>query len=177
VVSSAEALLAAAEQSPSGDFLIVDCPRALPEDTIRCSSIVTQTDMPAHIIHPRQDVVKHLEGYAKGPLLWLPPELVGLALLDELRLLKAAPRAPRPRHAFDRFTTREMDIMRLVAGGCTNQEIANELDMGLSTVKNYIARIKREANLSTRHELVACFSTGFYSRAPAPPGWEQSMTG
>jgi DNA-binding NarL/FixJ family response regulator len=160
VVSSAEALLAAAEESQSGDFLIVDCSRALSGDMARCTSIVAQTDLPVHIVHPRQDVVKHLEGQARGPLLWLPPEQVGLGLLDNLRLLQAAPHAPKSSHPFGQLTTHEIDIIRLVAEGRTNQEIANELKMGLSTVKSYIARIKREASLATRHELMAFYRDG-----------------
>jgi DNA-binding NarL/FixJ family response regulator len=63
----------------------------------------------------------------------------------------------KPSHPLARFTTHEIDIMRLIAEGRTNQGIATELQMGLSTVKNYIARIKREAGLSTRRELMAFY--------------------
>jgi DNA-binding NarL/FixJ family response regulator len=156
-VSSADALLAAAEQPQSGDFLMIDCSRALPEDMTRCTSIVVRTHMPVYIVHPREGVVKHLEGYAQGPILWLPPEQVGLALLDELRLLRATPYAPKSSDPLTRFTTHEIDIMRLIADGRTNQQIADKLEMGLSTVKKHIARMKRGAGVSTRRELMAFY--------------------
>ncbi|GGV68354.1 DNA-binding response regulator [Streptomyces longisporoflavus] len=50
---------------------------------------------------------------------------------------------------------RETDIARLVAVGRTNQEIAEELFLSLSSVKTYLARVQAKVEVRNRVEIAA----------------------
>ncbi len=85
----------------------------------------------------------------------------GEALLDpsvQRRLLEGlnAP-AVHP----DGLTEREVDVLRLIAGGLSNQEIASRLFISEATVKTHINNIFSKANLRDRGQAVAyAFRTG-----------------
>lgn len=51
------------------------------------------------------------------------------------------------------LTDREDSILRLVAAGRSNKEIANELTLAEGTVKNYVSRIMDKLNVRSRTEL------------------------
>lgn len=53
------------------------------------------------------------------------------------------------------LSERELDIVRLVAVGRTNQEICDELFLSLSTVKTYLARIQAKLKARNRVEVAA----------------------
>ena len=71
---------------------------------------------------------------------WLAPVTV-----DPLRV-RLAPRDAAPPSG--EFTDREVGILRLLAGGYSNKEIARSLDLAEGTVKNYVSDIL--AKLGTR---------------------------
>jgi len=52
------------------------------------------------------------------------------------------------------LTKRELKIVSLVAAGLTNKDIANELYLSASTVKNYLSNIYAKLQCSNRAELV-----------------------
>jgi two-component system, NarL family, response regulator NreC len=54
----------------------------------------------------------------------------------------------------DGLTARERDIVRLVALGHTNREIADRLVLSARTVETHRARIQNRLELSSRAELV-----------------------
>lgn len=58
------------------------------------------------------------------------------------------------------YTAREMDIIRAVAEGLSNREIANRLFITEGTVKNYITSILAKENLSHRTALAVYYLTG-----------------
>lgn len=58
------------------------------------------------------------------------------------------------------YTAREMDIIRAVAEGLSNKEIANKLFITEGTVKNYITSILAKENLSHRTALAVYYLTG-----------------
>lgn len=58
------------------------------------------------------------------------------------------------------YTAREMDIIRAVAEGLSNKEIANRLFITEGTVKNYITSILAKENLSHRTALAVYYLTG-----------------
>lgn len=60
----------------------------------------------------------------------------------------------------DGYTAREMDIIRAVAEGLSNREIANRLFITEGTVKNYITSILAKENLSHRTALAVYYLTG-----------------
>jgi two-component system, NarL family, response regulator NreC len=55
----------------------------------------------------------------------------------------------------DELTVRERDVVRLVALGHTNREIAQRLVLSVRTVETHRARIQRRLGLQTRAELVS----------------------
>lgn len=67
-------------------------------------------------------------------------------------------RAPLPEGdllPFEPLTRREHDVLKLVAQGKSNQDVANTLFVGLSTVKTHINSIFRKLEVSTREEACA----------------------
>ena len=58
------------------------------------------------------------------------------------------------------YTAREMDIIKAVADGLSNKEIANKLFISEGTVKNYITSILAKENLSHRTALAIYYLTG-----------------
>ena len=67
------------------------------------------------------------------------PGLGGLGLLREL--VRAAWTDSAPADAGLRLTERERSILRLVAGGYSNKEIARSLHLSEGTVKNYMSDV------------------------------------
>jgi DNA-binding NarL/FixJ family response regulator len=59
------------------------------------------------------------------------------------------------RDAANQLSERELDIARSIARGRTNQEIAAELFISLSTVKTHIARIQNKLGVRNRVEIAA----------------------
>jgi two-component system response regulator NreC len=54
----------------------------------------------------------------------------------------------------DDLTQRELDVLRLIALGHTNAEIAEQLHLSVRTVETHRAHIQQKLRLSTRSELV-----------------------
>jgi two-component system response regulator NreC len=67
-------------------------------------------------------------------------------------LLAAAP--PEPIGPPDDLTERELEVLRLIALGHTNAEIAQSLFLSVRTVETHRAHIQRKLSRSTRAELV-----------------------
>lgn len=64
------------------------------------------------------------------------------------------------RFSEDGYTARELDIIRAVADGLSNKEIAKRLFITEGTVKNYITSILAKENLSHRTALAVYYLTG-----------------
>ena len=79
---------------------------------------------------------------------YLPPSLASNLVQDFLS------RQVRPT-ADDSLTSREYDVLALIAKGLTNRQIANKLSLSLSTIKTHRAHIYQKLNLNDRASLVA----------------------
>jgi DNA-binding NarL/FixJ family response regulator len=77
----------------------------------------------------------------------------------------ASPREPLMRPLVRELTPREVEILRLIARGHTNQQIAKELLVSTSTVKNHIQRILTKLRASDRTQAaVIAIELGLLSR-------------
>jgi two-component system nitrate/nitrite response regulator NarL len=84
-------------------------------------------------------------------------------LVASMRAPKAAPVAAPV--AADPLTTRERDIMRELARGASNKEIARSLLLAESTVKIHVRSILRKLNLTSRVQ-VAIYAVGHDAAQP-----------
>lgn len=80
------------------------------------------------------------------------------------RLDETPPAPPQPKQPTHDLTNRELEVLRLVATGATNREIAKELVVSEGTVKNHVSNILSRLGLRDRiqaavyayeHELMA----------------------
>ncbi|MFD8393030.1 response regulator [Streptomyces sp. NPDC059680] len=94
-------------------------------------------------------LVEAVRAAARGDALVSPA--VTVRLLGELQ---HGPRSERDAEAAG-LSTRETEIVRLVAVGRTNQEISEELFLSLSSVKTYLARIQAKTEARNRVEIAA----------------------
>jgi DNA-binding NarL/FixJ family response regulator len=94
----------------------------------------------------------------------------GQAVLDpavQQRLLLAAARAPAPQpdqdHDPDELTPREADVLRLIAAGKSNREIARALYVSEATVKTHVNRIFAKTGSRDRTQAVRYAYTHGYA--------------
>ena len=73
------------------------------------------------------------------------------------RLVAPAPGSAEVRPSFDpeldQLTSREREVLRLIAQGYTYKEIARELYISVKTVESHVSSVLRKLQLSTRHQL------------------------
>lgn len=73
-----------------------------------------------------------------------------------LNMAKSAEdRTPTPDPDLDMLSAREMQVAQLIAHGRTNAEIADTLDISLTTVKSHVSRIQNRLELRNRVEIAA----------------------
>ena len=94
--------------------------------------------------------------------LWIGRTLVA-HLLDELALLNADRKQDGLHYspsAFESLTAREREVVSLVGNGACNKEIANQLQISLSTTKGHLTSIFKKLGISDRLHL-ALLATSF----------------
>lgn len=96
-------------------------------------------------------LVEAVHAAARGDALVSPAVTVRLLKRLEQAELSTAPAGVE---AFG-LSVRELDIVRLIAVGRTNQEICDQLFLSLSTVKTYLGRIQAKVEARNRVEIAA----------------------
>ncbi|XVU27578.1 response regulator [Actinoplanes sp. CA-054009] len=106
---------------------------------------------------PAADLIQAVRIVAAGEALLAPS--VTRRLIAEFAARPAADR-PRPT-ALNALTPRETDVLRLIARGLSNQEIAADLVVAEQTVKTHIGRILAKLGLRDRAQAVVfAYETG-----------------
>lgn len=77
---------------------------------------------------------------AKGDAL-LQPQVTARVLKEFSRLSAMAGSRPKPPSLTEHLTERESEVLRLMASGASNQDIAEKLFIGLGTVKHHVRAI------------------------------------
>jgi DNA-binding NarL/FixJ family response regulator len=117
---------------------------------------------------------------AESPQLMHAIRIVGtgeaLVLPSETRRLiesRVRPNAEYSGRALDRLTRREAQILRLVAVGYSNAEIAAELVVGAETVKSHVANVLAKIGVRDRTQaVIVAYETGFVRpRGRGPTRW------
>ena len=88
-----------------------------------------------------EDVIKAIKAAASGQV-QLSPEAAGL-LMREIHPVQTPPGA-------EPLTDRETDVLRLLARGLANKEIARELQIGEKTVKTHVSNILAKLGVQSR---------------------------
>ena len=97
---------------------------------------------------PREQLVTAVRTVARGEALLAPA--ITQRLIE--RFVARPPLEEVP--ALTELTPRELEVLRLVAKGLSNAEIAAELIVGEATVKTHVARILRKLSLRDRVQAV-----------------------
>jgi DNA-binding NarL/FixJ family response regulator len=84
-----------------------------------------------------------------------------LAPVSTRRLIEQVARPVTAPPALEQLTAREQDVLRLLARGLTNAEIAGELVVEPSTIKSHVASLLSKLNLRDRvHAVVFAYESG-----------------
>jgi len=128
---------------------------------------------------PCERLAHALDEATRGESYVDPP--VALELLDRLVDLHKRLKHADP-YVFDNepeeLTPRQLEVLRLVSAGCTNQEIAELLDISVGTVKNHVHAILEALKVSSRAEATKAFREmkALESQATdAPTGRQQKI--
>ncbi|HEY9334804.1 response regulator transcription factor [Kribbella sp. NPDC050459] len=104
---------------------------------------------------PPDDIIAAIRTVAKSESLLFPEAIRTLALTHA-----GAPAAD----GLDRYqlTEREQEVLRLMARGLSNAEIAAELFLGLQTVKTHVANVLAKLNARDRTQaVIRAYESGF----------------
>ena len=96
-----------------------------------------------------QDLVQAVRAAAKGEA-FLYPSVARKVVEDYLRRVESG----EERQRYDGLTTREKEILTLIAQGLSNQQIAEKLFISIKTVQTHRAHILEKLGLHDRTELV-----------------------
>jgi DNA-binding NarL/FixJ family response regulator len=120
-----------------------------------------------------EDVIAVIRAGARG---YVTKTISGADLIDAVRRVAAGDAVFSPRLAgfvldafaampgggadqpsfdaeLDQLTTREREVLRLIARGYTYREVARELFISVKTVESHVSSVLRKLQLSTRHQL------------------------
>jgi DNA-binding NarL/FixJ family response regulator len=174
----ADALVVARRTTPDVVLLDLAMPRM---DGVTAAERLTALENPPRVIalttfDSDDNLYAALRAGASGFLLKVsPPEQLvaairvvasGASLLDPAvttRVIAAFTRQPAPHRpaALDRLTPRESEVLRLLARGLANVEIAERLDLGEATVKTHVARVLMKLDLRDRAQaIIWCYENG-----------------
>lgn len=106
---------------------------------------------------PFHELIEHHPGWLREQLLQAVPCATRDALLEKIpAMVSAAPRdsSDLP-HATDILSVRELSVLQLIAQGCSNQEISDQLFISLHTVKTHASHINGKLGVERRTQAVA----------------------
>jgi len=87
-----------------------------------------------------EELSQAIRTVAKGESL-LQPQITTRVLKEFSRLSSMAASRPKPQALAEPLTERELEVLRLMASGASNQDIAAALYIGLGTVKHHVRAI------------------------------------
>ena len=117
---------------------------------------------------PPEELVAGIRVVAAGDALLAPS--VTRRLIETFR--QEHRHTPQPPAELAELTERELEVLRLIARGLSNAEIADQLIVSATTVKTHVARVLSKLNLRDRVQaVVLAYETGIIS----PGGTQATM--
>jgi DNA-binding NarL/FixJ family response regulator len=172
-----EAIAAVLEHRPDVVLLDVHLPGGGGAEVMRrLSTPMGSTDAPRFLAlsvsDAAEDVIGTIRAGARG---YVTKTISGRELADAVVRVKAGDAVFSPRLAgfvldafgaavgetaaaddeLDRLSTREQEVMRLIARGYAYKEVAATLFISAKTVESHVSSVLRKLQLSSRHELTA----------------------
>jgi len=99
---------------------------------------------------PPEHLVDGIRAVANGDALLAPS--ITRRLVEEF--VRSAPPQTKPPAGLDQLTSREHEVLLLIARGMSNAEIASELYVSETTVKTHVARVLMKLSLRDRVQAV-----------------------
>ncbi|EJM96891.1 ATP-dependent transcriptional regulator [Pseudomonas sp. GM74] len=106
------------------------------------------------VLQPFEGLLAEHPDWVRGQLQNCPPTPVSLSLSEKLPALAVRPGLESCATA-EQLSTREMAVLRLIAQGCSNQEISDQLFISLHTVKTHASHINSKLGVERRTQAVA----------------------
>jgi LuxR family maltose regulon positive regulatory protein len=106
---------------------------------------------------PFHELIKHHPGWLREQLLQAAPDAARNALLEKLPVPSCAQTRDSmdTLHATDTLSARELSVLQLIAQGCSNLEISEQLFISLHTVKTHASHINGKLGVERRTQAVA----------------------
>lgn len=105
------------------------------------------------VLQPFDLLIKEHADWLRGQLSLTAPAAVGQQLLEQFPQTQARPTAESA--ATEQLSSRELAVLRLIAQGCSNQEISDQLFISLHTVKTHASHINSKLGVERRTQAVA----------------------
>jgi DNA-binding NarL/FixJ family response regulator len=97
------------------------------------------------------ELIEAIERVAGGDAVF-SPRLAGF-VLDAFAGMPAEANPLSIDPELDQLTSRERDVLRLIARGYTYKEVARELSISVKTVETHVSAVLRKLQLTSRHQL------------------------
>jgi DNA-binding NarL/FixJ family response regulator len=114
---------------------------------------------------PPEQLIDGIRAVANGDALLAPS--ITRRLIEEF--VRSAPARTEPPAGLEELTTREVEVLRLIARGFSNAEIAKELFVSETTVKTHVAHVLMKLNVRDRVQAVVLAYESGIVQPGAPP--------
>ncbi|SEN29994.1 LuxR family transcriptional regulator, maltose regulon positive regulatory protein [Pseudomonas sp. ok272] len=104
-------------------------------------------------LQPFEWLLRERADWLREQLAHCPPGALRESLSE--RLPRAAMRETEPQHHGETLSAREQAVLQLIALGCSNQEISDQLFISLHTVKTHASHINSKLGVERRTQAVA----------------------
>jgi LuxR family maltose regulon positive regulatory protein len=106
------------------------------------------------VLQPFDGLLTAHPDWLRGQLQLFPPTVVSQNLTEKLPATAARP-ALESSPGAEQLSARELAVLRLIAQGCSNQEISDQLFISLHTVKTHASHINSKLGVERRTQAVA----------------------
>jgi DNA-binding NarL/FixJ family response regulator len=151
----------------AGDFSALKCLLTCMDDSADQFLAAVRGGATAYLLKEAStsDLISAVRGSYRGEVS-CPPKLCAI-LFQTVAQMKRTRQTKERRNKVG-LTLRQLKLMRLVANGLTNKQIAEQLHVSEYTVKNHMARILKQLDVENRNEAVELMQACSYEVNPRP---------